>query len=207
MMRGRPRAFDADGAIVRAMRLFWRKGYEGTSLSDLTEEMGITRPSLYAAFGNKDELFLKVLDRYDLETAHFIQASLMAPTAWALAEGMIRGACAFHADPGNPPGCLMVHGALTGGSASEVARAETRSRRGRLKDLIAERLVQAQADGELGSDTDPAALAGYLVAVLRGLAVEAASGAQPQELRGIADIALTAWPQTPSGASVSRSLP
>ncbi|RVD59643.1 helix-turn-helix domain-containing protein, partial [Mesorhizobium sp. M7A.F.Ca.ET.027.03.2.1] len=73
---GRPREFDTEKALVQAMRLFWRKGYEGTSLTDLTEELGITRPSLYAAFGNKEELFLKVLDRYDRETSHFIQNAL-----------------------------------------------------------------------------------------------------------------------------------
>jgi AcrR family transcriptional regulator len=194
MALGRPREFDTEEAIAKAMRLFWRKGYEGTSVSDLTDELGINRPSLYAAFGGKDELFLKVLDRYDRETAPFTQASLRAPTARALAEGLMYGACAFHSDARNPPGCLMVHGALIGGSASAMAREETRSRRARLKDLIAERLTRAQAEGDLGRGDDPSALAGYLVAMLRGLAVEAASGAQPAELREIADIAMTAWP-------------
>ena len=194
MTTGRPRQFDTETAIVQAMRLFWRKGYEGTSLSDLTEELGITRPSLYAAFGNKEALFLKVLDRYDQETSHFIQTALNAPTARALAEGLIYGACAFHSDAKNPPGCLMVHGALIGGEAGASVRKETNRRRGLLRDRIAERLKQAQAEGDLRADADADALSGYLVAILRGIAVEAASGAQPSGLRRIADIAMTAWP-------------
>lgn len=191
---GRPREFDTEKALVQAMRLFWRKGYEGTSLTDLTEELGITRPSLYAAFGNKEELFLKVLDRYDRETSHFIQNALDAPTARALAAGLIYGACAFHSDTINPPGCLMVHGALIGSDDSASARKETNLRRGQLRNQIAKRLERAQIDGNVGKDTDTGALSGYLVAILRGIAVEAASGAQPDELHRIADVAMRAWP-------------
>ena len=194
MTIGRPREFDPETAIAQAMRLFWRKGYEGTSLSDLTGELGITRPSLYAAFGNKEALFLRVLDRYDRETANFIEPALNAPTARELAEGLLYGACAFHSDATNPPGCLMVHGALIGSDASASVRKETNHRRGLLRDRIAERLKRAQADGELRADADPRALAGYLVAILRGIAVEAASGARPDDLRRIADIAMTALP-------------
>ncbi|RWN14606.1 MAG: TetR/AcrR family transcriptional regulator [Mesorhizobium sp.] len=194
MTMGRPREFDTEKALVQAMRLFWRQGYEGTSLTDLTEELGITRPSLYAAFGNKEELFLKVLDRYDRETSHFIQNALDAPTARALAAGLIYGACAFHSDTRNPPGCLMVHGALIGSDDSASARKETNLRRGQLRNQIAKRLERAQIDGDVGKDTDTGALSGYLVAILRGIAVEAASGAQPDELHRIADVAMRAWP-------------
>src|SRR5690349_24142907 len=105
MTIGRPREFDADEAIAKAMRLFWRKGYDGTSLADLTAELELNRPSLYAAFGNKEALFLKVLDRYDLETSRFIEVALNAPTPRELAEGLLYGACAFHSDAKNPPGC------------------------------------------------------------------------------------------------------
>jgi len=194
MTIGRPREFDTETAITQAMRLFWRKGYEGTSLSDLTEELGVTRPSLYAAFGNKEALFLKALDRYDRETSAFIEPALAAPTVRGLAEGLIYGACAFHSEATNPPGCLMVHGALVGGETSATVRRETNHRRGLLRDRIEERLAVAQADGDLGADADPRALAGYLVAVLRGIAVEAASGVRPDDLRRIADIAMTALP-------------
>ncbi|MBZ9675025.1 TetR/AcrR family transcriptional regulator [Mesorhizobium sp. ES1-1] len=194
MTLGRPREFDTEAALTKAMRLFWRKGYEGTSLSDLTDEMNITRPSLYAAFGNKEELFLKVLDRYDRETSSFIQAALDAPSARSVAEGLVFGACAFHSDKHNPAGCLMVHGALVGSDESVAMRKETSLRRGGLKDRITQRLKQAQTEGDLPQSTDPAALAGYLVAVLRGMAVEAASGASPADLKGIATVAMAAWP-------------
>ncbi|MCO5070216.1 MAG: TetR/AcrR family transcriptional regulator [Rhizobiaceae bacterium] len=194
MTTGRPREFDTDEAITKAMRLFWRNGYEGTSLSDLTDELGITRPSLYAAFGNKEALFLKVLDRYDEETAPFIETALMAPSARELAGGLVYGACAFHSDPNNPPGCLMVHGALVGSQASAPVRRETSRRREQLRERIAERLEHAQAEGDLPADAKPVALSGYLVALLRGIAVEAASGARPDDLRRIADMAMIAWP-------------
>lgn len=190
----RPREFDVDEAIFKAMRLFWRKGYEATSLTDLTAELGITRPSLYAAFGNKEALFLQVLDRYDRETSPFIEAALDAPTVHGLAEGMLFGACAFHSRKTNPPGCLMVHGALVGDTAGINVRNETRLRRRRLQDRIAARLKRAKADGELSEQDDPAALSGYLVAVLRGIAVEAASGARPAELRRMAHVAMKSWP-------------
>ncbi len=184
-----------EAALTKAMRLFWRKGYEGTSLSDLTDAMGITRPSLYAAFGNKEELFFKVLDRYDRETSAFIQGALNAPNARAMAEGLIFGACAFHSDKRNPAGCLMVHGALVGSDESLAARRETSLRRSELKGRITQRLKQARTKNELPQGADPAALAGYLVAVLRGIAVEAASGARPVDLKRIAAVAMAAWPE------------
>ncbi|MCX7303099.1 MAG: TetR/AcrR family transcriptional regulator [Hyphomicrobiales bacterium] len=191
---GRPREFDTETALVAAMRLFWRKGYDGTTLSDLTEALGITRPSLYAAFGNKEALFVKALDRYDRETARFTEPALKAPTARALAEHLIYGACAFHCEADNPPGCLMVHGALIGGDANASVRKETNLRRAFLTERIAERLARARAEGDLPEDADTDALAGYLVTILRGIAVEAASGGQPDDLRRIAEVAMTAWP-------------
>lgn len=194
MTIGRPREFDADEALGKAMLLFWRRGYEATSLSDLTAELGITRPSLYAAFGNKEALFLQVLDRYDRKTSSFIEGALAAPTARALAEGLVYGACGFHSEPTNPPGCLMVHGALVGGEIGAAVRAETRQRRERLRQRIEERLRHALVQGDLGKGADPSALSGFLVAVLRGLAVEAASGARPDDLRAIAEVAMRAWP-------------
>src|SRR5262245_51954333 len=125
MARGRPREFDLDDALDRAMLVFWRQGYDGTSLSDLTAAVGVRRPSLYAAFGNKDGLFRKVLHRYAEVSTTFITRAIAAPTARAVAEGLFRGAAEFHGDPGNPPGCLVTHGALVGGEASLVARLAT----------------------------------------------------------------------------------
>jgi AcrR family transcriptional regulator len=191
---GRPREFDLDTALEAAMLVFWRKGYEGASMSDLTASVGVTKPSLYAAFGAKEDLFRAVLDRYDKRTAHFLSDSIRAATAWEVAAGLLRGAAEFHANPANPPGCLMVQGALVGSDAGDSARRETRNRRDRLREAIEERLRRALDENDLPRGADPGALARYLVAVTRGMAVEAASGAGAAELHEIVDVALAAWP-------------
>jgi AcrR family transcriptional regulator len=136
---GRPREFDLDTALEGAMMLFWRKGYEGASMSDLTAAIGVTKPSLYAAFGNKEQLFRKVLDRYDQRTVAFLSGSIRAATAREVAAGLLRGAAEFHANPANPPGCLMVQSALVGSGASGPARRETHSRRNRRRRSAAQR--------------------------------------------------------------------
>ncbi len=176
------------------MLVFWRKGYEGASMADLTASLGVTKPSLYAAFGNKEQLFCAVLDRYDKRTAHFLSGSIRAPTARGVAVGLLRGAAEFHANPANPPGCLMVQGALVGSDTAGSARRETRDRRNRLRGAIQERLERALHEDDLPRSAQPAVLARYLVAVMRGMAVEAASGASATELNEIVDVALTAWP-------------
>src|SRR5437667_11195046 len=115
---GRPRAFDPDVALERAMHVFWAKGYEGASLSNLTRAMRINRPSLYAAFGTKEELFCKVLDRYmDGPVAYFGQA-LAAPKAREVVEEIFLGTVRMADDPTVPAGCLMVEGALACGNSS-----------------------------------------------------------------------------------------
>jgi AcrR family transcriptional regulator len=191
---GRPREFDLNEALDQAMLLFWRKGYDGVSISDLTRALDVARPSLYAAFGNKERLFRKVLDRYDNETAGFLAGSICAATAREVAEGLLRGAANFHANPANPPGCLMVHGALVGSDESDPLRLETRKRRARLTLAIRRRLERALLGGDLPPGSDPDGLARYLVVVLRGMAVEAASGASRKVLHHIVDVAMTAWP-------------
>src|SRR6266404_467975 len=112
---GRPRAFDIEKALERALQVFWEKGYEGTSLSDLTEAMGINRPSLYATFGNKESLFKKVLDRYGSGPAAFMREALEMPSARAAVERLLRGTADLVTGSSNPPGCLAVHAALSCG--------------------------------------------------------------------------------------------
>src|SRR5437588_3573741 len=112
MPAGRPRTFDAEKALDRALKVFWRKGYEGTSLPDLTKAMGINRPSLYAAFGNKESLFRKALDRYAEGPAAYMREALNKPTARAVAERLLGGTIDLLTDRRNPRGCHMVHGAL-----------------------------------------------------------------------------------------------
>src|SRR5581483_2250712 len=123
------RAFDIDEALERALEVFWRKGYEGASLSDLTRAMGINRPSLYAAFGNKEELFRRALDRYAEGPAAYVKEALDEPTARAVAERLLHGSIDLMTDRGKPHGCLMVQGALACGEAADSIRQELIARR------------------------------------------------------------------------------
>src|SRR5271163_1420784 len=112
---GRPRAFDVEKALDGAMHVFWRKGYLGTSLSDLTDAMGINRPSLYAAFGNKESLFRKALEHYSKGPSAYLGEALREPNARAVFERVLRGVVDLLTDPQTPTTCLWVHGALSCG--------------------------------------------------------------------------------------------
>ncbi|MGH8674211.1 MAG: TetR/AcrR family transcriptional regulator [Burkholderiales bacterium] len=191
---GRPRSFDFDKALDRALRVFWHKGYEGTSLSDLTGAMGINRPSLYAAFGDKETLFRKALDRYADGPAAYVREALNEPTARAVVERLLRGAIGLQTDPRNPQGCLMVQGALSCGEAADPIRQELNSRRAAAEAAIRRRFERAISDGDLAANADPADLARYVATVIQGMAVQAAGGASPEELRRVAQTALRAWP-------------
>ena len=194
MPKGRPREFDIEKALDRALKVFWRKGYEGATLADLTRAMGINRPSLYAAFGSKEALFRKALDRYAEGPAAFSSEALEEPTARAVAERLLSGAIDLLTAPRNPQGCLMVQGALACGEAAESVRRELVSRRAAVETAVRQRLERARADGDLRADEDPADLARYMVTVIRGMAVQAASGTGREELRRVAQMALRSWP-------------
>jgi AcrR family transcriptional regulator len=193
--KGRPREFDIHRALDQALELFWRKGFEGTSLPDLTRAMGINRPSLYAAFGNKEQLFRKALDRYAEGPAAYVRQALGEPTARAVAERLLSGAADLLTDPRNPRGCLMVQGALVCGEAAESVRRELAARRAADEETVRRRFERAVAEGDLSADADPADLAGYVVTVIQGMAVQAAGGASREELRRVAQLALRAWPE------------
>jgi AcrR family transcriptional regulator len=194
-LRGRPRAFAVDQALERALRVFWEKGYEGTSLSDLTEAMGINRPSLYAAFGNKEALFRKALDRYVERTIAFVRGAIDEPAARAVAERLLCSAADMVTNPGNPRGCLTVRGALSSGEEADPIRLELARRRSEGEALIRERLERAKREGELQPGTNPADLARYLATVYQGMSVQAAGGATREQLRRVAETALRAWPK------------
>src|SRR5207253_4738098 len=193
--RGRPRAFDPAAALDRAMHVFWAKGYEGASLSDLTQAMRINRPSLYAAFGNKEQLFRKVLDRYmDGPVAYFGKA-LAASKARDVVEEIFLGTARMADDPRIPAGCLMVQGALACGDAAGSVRKEIGARRAAAKAALRRRLQRAKREDDLPKNADPAELAHYVMTVLHGMAVQGADGANQDQLRRVADIALRAWPK------------
>jgi AcrR family transcriptional regulator len=193
--RGRPREFDVEEALDRALAVFWRKGYEGASLLDLTRAMGINRPSLYAAFGSKEGLFRKALDRYAEGPAAYVREALSEPTARAVAQRLLGGAVELLTDPRNPRGCLLVQGALACGEAAESVRRELVSRRASGEAAVRRRFERALADGDLPAGSEPADLARYVVTVVRGMAVQAAGGASREELRRVVKMALRAWPE------------
>jgi AcrR family transcriptional regulator len=193
--RGRPREFDIDEVLDRALRVFWRRGYEGATLPDLTKAMGINRPSLYAAFGDKEALFRKALDRYQEGPAGYVREALREPTARGVVERLFRDtASGLNGGADNPRGCLFVQGALACGSGAERVRQELVSRRAAGETALRRRFQRAKSEGDLPAQVDAAGLARYVVAVLHGMAVRSASGASRRELRGIAEMALRAWP-------------
>ena len=199
MPRGRPRGFDVDAALDQALRVFWRKGYAGASLPELTEAMGINRPSLYAAFGNKEALFLKALDRYSEAHAARLREATARPTAREVAERFLRGSVDAQTSPGNPPGCLVVRGTLSCGEEADPIRRELLARREAGDAALRDRFERAKVEGDLPANADPAVLARYLTTVILGLAVRAADGASREELTGVVEVALRAWPETRSG--------
>ena len=194
MAAGRPRTFDADAALESAMLVFWRKGFEGASLTDLTAAMGINPPSLYAAFGSKEALFRKAMDRYEAGPGGYTPKALQAATAREVAEQLLQGAVELHGTPRNPKGCLGVQGALACGPAGEAIRDDQSARRIVAEQLVRKRLQRAKAEGDLPKDASPADLARYLRAVICGMAVQSADGATRKELQHTADMAMRAWP-------------
>jgi AcrR family transcriptional regulator len=192
---GRPRAFDADKALDRALEVFWRKGYEGTAISDLTKAMRINRPSIYAAFGNKEELFRKVLDRYAEGPASYVQRALAEPTAKRAVERLLLVAADIPSEGRGPRGCLLVQGALSCGDAAESVRRELNSRRADGEAELRKRLKRARAERDLPRSADPAGLARYVVTVAHGMSVEAAAGASQRELLQVVKTAMRAWPK------------
>ena len=193
-IRGRPREFDPDEALAAALRVFWRRGYEGASMAELTEAMGITKPSLYACFGNKEALFRAALDLYEREKLCYTGTALKAETARGVADRLLRGALALHFDGSDPRGCLSVICSLTCGGEAESIRGEVIARRASSEAALAQRLERARDEGDLPEEADPQALACYLTTVLQGMSVKAGAGASRETLGRIVDTTLAMWP-------------
>jgi AcrR family transcriptional regulator len=194
--RGRPRKFDRDTALTAAMRLFWERGYEATSISELTEAMGIRPGSLYAAFGDKTSLFKEVVHVYGRSpVGAFVGAALREePTAyWAFAR-ILHEAAAIFPHPSHPAGCLIIS-AATNVTAQDAGIATfLRDVRNRNLTVFQERLRTAQREGELPAAADPHALAGYFAVVFQGMSQRAQDGAGAAELAEVAELARAAWP-------------
>lgn len=191
---GRPREFDADEALGRALLVFWEKGYEGASLSALTGAMGISTASMYATFGNKEQLFRKALERYEQGPSAHVVAALAAPTAREVATVLLEGTVRATTCPGQPHGCLGVQAALATGDAGREIRDLLSDWRNNGHTLLRERFQRAVDEGDLPPDTDAGLLARYVHVLQGGIAVEAASGVSGEELLAMVRAALRNWP-------------
>ena len=156
--------------------------------------MGINRPSLYAAFGDKEALFRQVLDRYAQGPGAYVRKALERPTARAVVECLLRATANLMTNPENPAGCLHVQGALACNETTEPIRKQLVARRAAGEKALRERLIRARAEGDLPADSNPADLARYVVTVIHGMAVQAAGGASRNQLKRVAAMALRSWP-------------
>lgn len=192
--KGRPREFDLDDALAAALRVFWSKGYEGASMVELTEAMGITKPSLYAAFGNKEALFRKALDLYEREKMAYVGQALAKPTAREVAEHLLRGSVENQTSSCEPRGCLGVISSVACGSEAESIREEVLERGKVAKHALIDRMERAKVEGDLPTHIDVEALTGFLYALMQGMAVQAGAGANRAELDRLVDTSMMMWP-------------
>ncbi|MFA1546808.1 TetR/AcrR family transcriptional regulator [Actinomadura chokoriensis] len=197
MARGRPRTFDRDTALAAATRLFWERGYEATSVGELTEAMGIRPASLYAAFGDKKSLFKEAVAAYGRspEGAFVARALAEEPTARKAFTRILHEAAAIYPDPSHPAGCLVITAATN--VALKDAEVETHLRDLRNTNLktFEARLRTARADGEVPASADPEALAHYFGAIIQGMSQQARDGASRRTLTDVADQAMRTWPE------------
>ncbi|MBF6115679.1 TetR/AcrR family transcriptional regulator [Nocardia terpenica] len=193
--RGRPRAFDRDRALRRAMEVFWEHGYEGASMGDLTAAMGINSPSLYAAFGCKEALFREAVDLYSrCEGSHTERALREQPTARASIEAMLRDNAVAYTAADTPHGCMVVLAGSTYTTRNTAIRDFLIEKRRQTTENVRHRLERGITDGDLPAHTDTAALARFYTTVLYGLSIQARDGATHPDLIASIDTALSAWP-------------
>jgi len=192
--RGRPREFDPEEALSAALTVFWEKGYEGASLAELTEAMGITKPSLYACFGNKEALFHKALDLYERDKLCYMRSALQEPTARGVAERLLRGTLDIQTGGNDPRACLGVINMVACTTQADSIKADVIARRASSDKALVERLERAQEEGDLPDGVEPAALATYLTAVIQGMGVQASGGASRHQLEQLVHTTLAMWP-------------
>jgi AcrR family transcriptional regulator len=199
--RGRPRTFDIDQALDQAMTVFWKHGYQDASMHELTEAMGLSKPSLYAAFGDKEALYLKGLQRYLALLVERHAARLNdEPEGRMAVEGFLRSLAAMLADPGLPGGCFIINGTADCGGSTIPASVEMalRSALQGTEALVRERLERAEKDGQLPAGMTPQAMAALFSSLIAGLAVLAKSGAGLPKLMTVIDTAMAVWPKMPA---------
>jgi TetR/AcrR family transcriptional regulator, copper-responsive repressor len=202
--RGRPRSFDRDAALEAAMTVFWNKGFEGTSISDLTAAMGINPPSLYAAFGDKEGLFLEAVERYE-ERQGEACPYCEEPTARASVERLLRDMAAEFTSSCHPRGCMMVMATATSAASTRRLQKALTTRREAGRARLRARIERGIADRDLPADTDVAALSDFYMAVIVGMSLQAREGATRKALLAMVETAMRAWPQSHAGRKARAS--
>ncbi|MBV8276293.1 MAG: TetR/AcrR family transcriptional regulator [Verrucomicrobia bacterium] len=204
--RGRPREFDQETALDQALELFWRQGYEGTSIADLRKAIGITAPSLYAAFGSKEELYRRVLERYLAGLGRTLADALRdeRDTYTAVKRFLLESAEKF-ASPKYPPGCLISCAVPTCAPENRAVAEVVAAKRTGSVHTLRHRFQRAVKNGELPRGTDTEQLARFYGAVIQGMSMQALDGAGAKALRGIAETALKAWPAKLARSSFRNS--
>ncbi|HHV7520185.1 TPA: TetR/AcrR family transcriptional regulator [Burkholderia orbicola] len=193
--RGRPRSFDKEAALDRAMEVFWRLGYEGASMTDLTAAMGIASPSLYAAFGSKEALFRQALEHYRATEGQEIWGGVeRAASAYDAVQNYLMDTARVFTRRSKPAGCLIVLSALHPAERSDMVRQTLIAMREGTVDALRGRLAQGVATGEISAHANLDAIARYYVTVQQGMSIQARDGASRRDLEAIAQAALAAWP-------------
>jgi AcrR family transcriptional regulator len=185
-----------DKALDAALRVFWKKGYDGAGLTELTKAMGINRPSMYAAFGNKESLFRKVMDRYSEGAKAMTEKSMEAGSSREAAERLLRAAAdAFTQEAdGGATGCFLVQSSMACASAKDPLQREVAARRTKIEDVLRERFACGEkGQGELHGKKSVCEMAAFVSTVMHGLAVQAANGMKREMLHKVVDVAMLAW--------------
>lgn len=192
---GRPRGFDRDAALLAAMRTFWARGYEGTSVQDLVTAMGVNKPSLYSTFGCKEEVFREAVELYDrLEGRATTQSLAQAATAREAVETMLRANARAYTVSEGPRGCMIVLSSLLGAPENEGVRAFLAKNRLDGEAVLRTRLARGVAEGDLVPSADLDNLAAFYTTVLEGLSIQARDGASTDKLNMVINAAMLAWP-------------
>lgn len=192
--RGRPRSFDRQQALTNAMLAFWAHGYEGTSIAALTAAMSITAPSLYAAFGNKEHLFLEAVRLYTGDTRELTERLKAAPTAKEAATTFLHDSARTFTGSNTPPGCLLASSVASGSPASAEVQQAVADIRAHTATALRRRIQRDIVEGRLPTDTDATALSNLVVCLTQGMSVLARDGAPRETLTTLVDHAMHGWP-------------
>jgi len=203
--RGRPLSFDRDAALQRAMEVFWAHGYEASSLHDLTQAMGINPPSLYAAFGDKEKLFMEVVDRYQQERREAVLQAFEEPTAKEAVRRLLTEGAQALARQGAPRGCLLVMSDTNCSAGSRHVQEALASRRAAMTRLLKARLDRGIRDGDLARSANTAALADFYSIVMQGMVMLARDRPSRKTLLAAVETAMRAWPEPLRARGARRS--